>query len=70
MITVIAMGGAGKLENHRGAFDVGHADAALAASIFHFQEFTIQEARQYLSDNDIPVRTVHPDQATLSAAGK
>jgi len=34
----------------------GGADAALAASIFHFQEFTLQEAKQYLADHGVAVR--------------
>jgi imidazole glycerol-phosphate synthase subunit HisF len=69
-IPVIASGGAGNLEHLRAALDEGHADAALAASIFHFQEHTIQEARQYLSDHGIPVRIVHPEQAAEASAEK
>jgi len=55
-IPVIASGGAGNLEHLRAALDEGGADAALAASIFHFQEFTIQEARDYLEKNSVHVR--------------
>lgn len=59
-IPVIASGGAGTLEHLRAALDEGGADAALAASIFHFQEFTIHEAREYLRDHGVPVRSIHP----------
>jgi cyclase len=55
-IPVIASGGAGNLEHLRAALDEGGADAALAASIFHFQEYSIQEARDYLEDNGVHVR--------------
>lgn len=57
-IPVIASGGAGTLEHLRAALQEGKADAALAASIFHFQEFTIQDAREYLARHGVPVRTV------------
>ncbi len=56
-IPVIASGGAGTLEHLREALVEGKADAALAASIFHFQEFTIQEARDYLAKHGVPVRS-------------
>jgi cyclase len=59
-IPVIASGGAGNLEHLRAALDEGGADAALAASIFHFQEFTIQEARNYLEENGVHVRRFDP----------
>ncbi|MBI2424467.1 MAG: imidazole glycerol phosphate synthase subunit HisF [Candidatus Hydrogenedentes bacterium] len=55
-IPVIASGGAGNLEHLRQALDEGHASAALAASIFHFQEHTIREAKEYLAQHRIPVR--------------
>lgn len=55
-IPVIASGGAGTLEHLRAALDEGGADAALAASIFHFQEYSIQEARKYLEENGVHVR--------------
>ncbi|NLY11357.1 MAG: imidazole glycerol phosphate synthase subunit HisF [Firmicutes bacterium] len=47
-IPVIASGGAGKLEHFRDALTLGKADAALAASLFHFKELTIQQVKQYL----------------------
>ncbi|MFH1846664.1 MAG: imidazole glycerol phosphate synthase subunit HisF [Candidatus Omnitrophota bacterium] len=55
-IPVIASGGCGKLEHFLEAFTQGKADAALAASIFHFREFSIQEVRDYLRKNGIVVR--------------
>lgn len=56
-IPVIASGGAGTLEHLRAALMEGGADAALAASIFHFQEYTIAEAREYLATRGVPVRS-------------
>ncbi len=55
-IPVIASGGAGNLEHLRAALQEGGADAALAASIFHFGEYTIREARAYLATHGVPVR--------------
>jgi len=55
-IPVTASGGAGKLEHLYEAVAVGGASAVLAASIFHFGEISIPEARQYLKDRGIPVR--------------
>lgn len=55
-IPVIASGGAGNLEHLRAALQEGGADAALAASIFHFGEYSIQEARAYLAKHGVPVR--------------
>ncbi len=55
-IPVIASGGAGKLEHLRQALAVGKASAVLAASIFHFGEFTIGEAKQYLRERGILMR--------------
>ena len=55
-IPVIASGGAGNLDHlYRGLVD-GKADAVLAASIFHFREFTIKEAKEYLSSKGVSVR--------------
>jgi cyclase len=56
-IPVIASGGAGTMKHIEEAFTLGHADAALAASIFHFKEIDIMELKRYLSDKNIPVRT-------------
>ena len=55
-VPVIASGGAGSLEHLRAALAEGKADAALAASIFHFRQHTIQEAKAYLAKHGIPVR--------------
>lgn len=57
-IPVIASGGAGNIEHMREAFTEGKSDAALAASIFHFGEYTIKEAKDYLKDKGIEVRDV------------
>jgi len=54
-IPVIASGGAGKLEHLYQAVTVGKAAAVLAASIFHFGEISIPEAKRYLKDRGIPV---------------
>lgn len=55
-IPVIASGGAGKKEHFRDAFTLGKADAALAASVFHFGEITIPDLKQYLRSEGINVR--------------
>ena len=55
-VPVIASGGAGELEHLYDALDRGKADAVLAASIFHFGNFTIDQAKQYLENRGVPVR--------------
>lgn len=55
-VPVIASGGAGKLSHFLDAFTKGKADAVLAASLFHFGEIAIQDLKDYLSENGIPVR--------------
>lgn len=55
-IPVIASGGAGKLEHFYDALTDGKADAALAASLFHFKELEIRQVKQYLKDRGVPVR--------------
>lgn len=55
-IPIIASGGAGAREHFRDAFILGHADAALAASVFHFGEIPIPELKQYLRGEGIAVR--------------
>lgn len=55
-IPVIASGGAGNMEHFYDAFEQGHADAALAASLFHYKEMEIRDLKRYLADRDIPVR--------------
>ena len=55
-IPVIASGGAGKLEHFREALTEGGADAALAASLFHYKELEIKEVKEYLRENGVSVR--------------
>lgn len=55
-IPVIASGGAGTKEHFFDALTEGKADAALAASLFHYKELEIQEVKDYLADRDVPVR--------------
>ncbi len=55
-IPIIASGGAGTMEHIKDAFIEGNADAALAASIFHFREIDIMELKNYLYKHKIPVR--------------
>lgn len=55
-IPVIASGGAGTLEHFYDALATGKADAALAASLFHFKELEIKEVKEYLRRREIPVR--------------
>ncbi len=55
-VPLVASGGAGKPEHLADAITIGKADAALAASIFHFGEYTIQETKQVMAERGIPVR--------------
>ena len=55
-IPVIASGGAGTKEHFYDALTEGKADAALAASLFHYKELEIQEVKDYLADRGVPVR--------------
>ncbi len=55
-IPVIASGGVGNLAHFYDGFTKGKADACLAASVFHFGEFTVKEVKEYLRARDIPVR--------------
>ncbi len=57
-VPVIASGGAGSPEHICEALTTGKADAALAASIFHFREYTIGEVKSYLAERGVPVRMV------------
>ncbi|MEO8206692.1 MAG: imidazole glycerol phosphate synthase subunit HisF [Chthoniobacterales bacterium] len=59
-IPVIASGGAGALEHMAEVLTTGRADAVLAASIFHFGQFTVQDVKDYLHTQGIPVRSLHP----------
>ena len=55
-IPVIASGGAGTLEHFKEALTVGKADAALAASLFHYKELEIRQVKEYLQSEGVPVR--------------
>jgi len=55
-IPVIASGGAGNFEHFYQAFTIGEADAALAASVFHYREITIKETKNYLKKRGVKVR--------------
>jgi cyclase len=55
-IPVIASGGAGRIEHFAQALDEGHASAALAATLFHYKQLTIEEVKDYLHQRGIPVR--------------
>ena len=55
-IPIIASGGAGKPEHFSDTFQQGSADAALAASVFHFGEIDIPELKVYLQNQQIPMR--------------
>ena len=55
-IPVIASGGAGNLEHLYEGLVFGKADAVLAASIFHYREYTIKEAKEYLKEKGVVIR--------------
>ena len=55
-VPVIASGGAGTFEHFYDAFEKGHADAVLAASLFHYKEMEIADLKEYLARNGISVR--------------
>jgi cyclase len=57
-IPVIASGGAGTFEHFTDVFTAGHADAALAASIFHYAESSVADLKRYLRERGIPIRIV------------
>lgn len=57
-IPVIASGGCGKLEHFSEVFQKTGADAALAASLFHYRELTVGQVKQHLKENGIPVRMI------------
>ena len=59
-VPVVASGGAGALEHLHQAVAEGHADAVLAASIFHFGEYSISQAKEYLARHNVPVRRGTP----------
>lgn len=55
-IPVIASGGAGRLEHFKEALTIGGADAALAASLFHFRTLSVKQVKAYLAEQGVPVR--------------
>jgi len=55
-IPVIASGGAGEMDSFLDAFNIGNADAALAASVFHYNKYSINNLKKFLSKNNIRVR--------------
>jgi imidazole glycerol-phosphate synthase subunit HisF len=55
-IPVVASGGAGSPEHIRAVLEDAHASAALAASIFHFRQYSIRQTKEYLSSCGVPVR--------------
>jgi cyclase len=61
-LPVIASGGAGALAHFADAFTIGRASAALAASLFHFQELSIGQVKRYLAEQGIHVRAVNSEQ--------
>ena len=64
-VPVVASGGAGTLEHMAEVLIDGKADAVLAASIFHFGEYTVGDVKQYLASRGIPVRVVAADLTRL-----
>ncbi len=56
-VPVVASGGAGKLEHMADVLLEGKADAVLAASIFHFGEYTVDEVKRFLAGKGISIRT-------------
>ena len=59
-VPVIASGGAGNPEHLRQALETGKADAALAASIFHYGTYRIAQVKAYLSEKGLPMRPLPP----------
>jgi imidazole glycerol-phosphate synthase subunit HisF len=55
-VPVIASGGAGTMQHFKDVFEIGKADAALAASVFHYKEIGIPELKTYLRENNIEIR--------------
>ena len=68
-VPVIASGGAGTLEHLLQAVTTGRADAALAASIFHFGTYTIFEAKRFMAEHGVPMRMVEPGRRAGDPAG-
>ena len=56
LVPVIASGGVGNLQHLVDGITKGHADAVLAASIFHYGEYTVGQAKEYMASQGIPIR--------------
>jgi len=67
-IPVVASGGAGHPEHLRAALAEGGASAALAASIFHYREFSIPQTKNYLDQHGVPVRLVRNGASSAAAS--
>jgi imidazole glycerol-phosphate synthase subunit HisF len=67
-VPVVASGGAGSPEHLRAVLTEGHASAALAASIFHYREYTIADTKEYLARHGVPVRLTAPARGQAVAA--
>ncbi len=63
-VPVVASGGAGSLQSFADAIILGHADAVLAASIFHYGKYKVSDVKQYLASRGIPMR---PAEASMKA---
>lgn len=66
-VPVVASGGCGSPEHMRQVLTQTHADAALAASIFHYGQYSIQETKRYLAEHGVPVRLVDAHAAVPGA---
>jgi imidazole glycerol-phosphate synthase subunit HisF len=55
-LPIVASGGAGTLEDFYDVLTIGKADAALAASVFHFGTYTVREVKEYLASRGVSVR--------------
>jgi imidazole glycerol-phosphate synthase subunit HisF len=68
-VPVVASGGAGNPEHLRSALTEGGASAALAASIFHYQEYSIARTKEYLAGHGVPVRLLEAEAEAVEVAG-
>jgi len=68
-VPVVASGGAGSPEHLRAALTEGGASAALAASIFHYQEYSIARTKDYLARHGVPVRLLESEAEAVAVAG-
>src|SRR5213079_2455217 len=66
-VPLVASGGAGGPEHLRAALVEGGASAALAASIFHYREYSIAQTKDYLARHGVPVRRISPEPGSAAA---